>query len=74
MAFDDTGATVHDRTLDASGFHMVTGVREHDGWVWLGSLEEPAVAVLRPVAPRVAPGQSLRVNSGLPHSASKCSA
>jgi len=23
-----------------------TGVREHDGRVWLGSLEEPAVAVL----------------------------
>ena len=24
---------------------MVTGVREHDGRVWMGSLEEPAVAV-----------------------------
>ncbi len=45
MAFDETGATVHDRTLDATGFHMVTGVREHRGRVWLGSLEEPAVAV-----------------------------
>lgn len=45
MAFDDTGRTVHDCTLDASGFHLVTGVREHDGRVWLGSLEEPAVAV-----------------------------
>ena len=45
MAFDDTGATVHDRTLDATGYHMVTGVREHDGRVWLGSLQESAVAV-----------------------------
>ncbi len=27
-------------------FHMVTGVREHGGDVWLGSLEESAVAVL----------------------------
>jgi len=36
---------VHDRALDASRFHMVTGVREHDGRVWLGSLAEPAVAV-----------------------------
>lgn len=45
MAFDDSGATVHDRTLDSSGFHFVTGVREHDGRVWLGSLEESAVAV-----------------------------
>ena len=45
MAFDDDGATVHDRTLDAGGYHMATGVREHHGRVWLGSLHEPAVAV-----------------------------
>ncbi|MGZ4581106.1 MAG: SMP-30/gluconolactonase/LRE family protein [Nocardioidaceae bacterium] len=47
MAFDDSGRTVHDRSLDASAYHMVTGVREHDGVVWLGSLEEPAVAYFR---------------------------
>lgn len=46
MAFDDTGRTVHDLTGDAEHFHMVTGVREHRGEVWLGSLEEPAVAVI----------------------------
>lgn len=45
MAFDDTGGVVHDRSFDASGFHMATGVREHAGRVWLGSLVEPAVAV-----------------------------
>lgn len=45
MAFDDAGRTVHDLSLDASGYHLVTGVREHDGRVWLGSLEEPAIAV-----------------------------
>lgn len=45
IAVDDTGRIVHDRSLDASGFHMVTGVREHEGRVWLGSLVEPAVAV-----------------------------
>ena len=28
---------------------MVTGVREHDGQVWLGSLHEPALAVLSPI-------------------------
>jgi hypothetical protein len=28
---------------------MVTGVREHDGQVWLGSLVEPAVASM-PIA------------------------
>lgn len=45
MAFDDAGAVVHDLSFDASGFHMVTGVREHHGRIWLGSLVEPAVAL-----------------------------
>lgn len=45
MAFDDEGRTVHDRSFDASSFHMATGVREHAGRVWVGSLVEPAVAV-----------------------------
>jgi sugar lactone lactonase YvrE len=44
MAFDDSGQTVHDRSFDASNYHLVTGVREHDGRVWLGSLEESAIA------------------------------
>jgi sugar lactone lactonase YvrE len=46
LAFDDTGRTVHDLRLDPTGYHFVTGVREHDGRVWLGSLEESAIAVL----------------------------
>ena len=33
-------------TCDTADYHMVTGVREHEGRVWLGSLHEPAVAVL----------------------------
>jgi sugar lactone lactonase YvrE len=45
LALDDTGATVHDRSFDATSFHMATGVREHDGRVWLGSLVESALAV-----------------------------
>jgi len=44
MAFDDDGKLVHDRQLSTDRFHMVTGVREHKGTVWLGSLAEPAVA------------------------------
>lgn len=48
QAFDDTGALVHDIDLDEPGFHMVTGVREHEGRVWMGSLHEPAVAVFEP--------------------------
>ncbi len=45
MAFADDGRLVHDCRLRADNYHMVTGVREHAGRVWLGSLEEPAVAV-----------------------------
>jgi sugar lactone lactonase YvrE len=46
QAFDDTGTLVHDLDLEDERYHMVTGVREHDGRVWLGSLHEPAVAVV----------------------------
>ena len=46
QAYDDDGRLVHDCDVRHDGYHMVTGVREHDGRVWLGSLEEPAVAVL----------------------------
>jgi hypothetical protein len=47
LALDDDGSTVHDVTAEADGYHMVTGVREHRGRVWLGSLEEPSVASFR---------------------------
>jgi len=49
QAYDDRGTLVHDVDAKAShpdaGYHMVTGVREHDGRVWMGSLHEPAIAV-----------------------------
>ncbi len=49
QAYDDDGRLVHDLDLPqpghGPGFHMVTGVREHHGRVWLGSLHEAAVAV-----------------------------
>lgn len=44
LALDNAGSVVHDRSFAAGAFHMATGVREHRGTVWLGSLEEPAVA------------------------------
>ncbi len=47
QAYDGSGRLVADHDLDASGFHLVTGVREHDGTVWLGSLVEPRVACFR---------------------------
>jgi sugar lactone lactonase YvrE len=46
QAYDADGRLVHDLTGDHTRFHMVTGVREHDGRVWMGSLHESAVALL----------------------------
>ena len=46
QAYDTDGALVHDLAIEHPGYHMVTGVREHDGRVWLGSLHEPSVAVV----------------------------
>jgi sugar lactone lactonase YvrE len=46
QAYDDAGRLVHDVDVKDDRFHMVTGVREHEGRVWMGSLHEPAVAVL----------------------------
>jgi sugar lactone lactonase YvrE len=45
LGLDGEGAVVHDLDFDASGWRVATGVREHDGRVWLGSLLEPAIAV-----------------------------
>lgn len=44
QAYDDAGKLVHDLSLEPEGYHMVTGVREHGGRVWFGSLHEPAIA------------------------------
>jgi sugar lactone lactonase YvrE len=46
QAYDDEGRLVHDLDVATDGYHMVTGVREHDGRVWLGSLHESAIAVV----------------------------
>lgn len=46
QAYDDAGTLVHDVDLPDPTYHMVTGVREHDGRLWLGSLHEPAIAVV----------------------------
>lgn len=47
QAYAADGSLVHDLDLPATDFHMVTGVREHHGRVWLGSLLEAAVATTR---------------------------
>jgi len=45
LALDPTGRLVHDLEFDATRWHLATGVREHHGRVWLGSLSQPAIAV-----------------------------
>ena len=49
VAYDERGQLVHDIDIrpaeHGAAYHMVTGVREHDGRLWLGSLHEPAIAV-----------------------------
>jgi sugar lactone lactonase YvrE len=51
LAMDSAGRTVHDLEFAAGDWHVATGVREHHGKVWLGSLVEPAIAVGRVPAP-----------------------
>jgi sugar lactone lactonase YvrE len=45
LAVDSTGTVVHD-LQGRHGYDMVTGVREYDGTLYLGSLTEPAVATV----------------------------
>ncbi|MEM8823258.1 MAG: SMP-30/gluconolactonase/LRE family protein [Pseudomonadota bacterium] len=44
MAFDRTGRMVHRFEDSHIAFQNVTGARELDGTVWLGSLDSPAIA------------------------------
>jgi hypothetical protein len=46
VAVDMAGRIVADLQADGDRYHMVTGVREHDGKLYLGSIEEPAVGVV----------------------------
>ena len=46
VAVDDTGAIVRDLQTSAPGYHMVTGVRQRDGKLYLGSLRERGIAVI----------------------------
>lgn len=43
MAFDRSGEVIHFFEGDPNAYHYVTGVRERDGVVWLGSIEERAL-------------------------------
>jgi sugar lactone lactonase YvrE len=51
MAVDADGRVVHD-LQGRHGYHMVTGVREHNGTLYLGSLTDSSVATVSlPVSP-----------------------
>ena len=58
QAYDDAGRLVHDVDVATDRYHMVTGVREHDGRLWLGSLHEPAIAVVGLWTRRIRGGRS----------------
>ncbi len=47
LGLDADGRVVHNLQDDGARYHYVTGVREHDGWLYLGSLVETAVARVR---------------------------
>ncbi|MFT3925002.1 MAG: SMP-30/gluconolactonase/LRE family protein [Myxococcales bacterium] len=47
IAVDAAGQVVHDIQGSHAGYHMVTGVREHAGVVYLGSLVERAIGWFR---------------------------
>lgn len=55
MALDHDGTVVHDLQGRGDRYHMVTGVRERDGELYLGSLADTAVAVLT-IPQRAGPG------------------
>jgi sugar lactone lactonase YvrE len=46
QAYDDAGALAHDIDLSADDYSFVTGVREQAGRVWMGSLQQPAIAFM----------------------------
>ena len=44
LAIDQSGTVVHDLRGWKAGYHEVTAVREHDGRLYLASIEEPMLA------------------------------
>ncbi len=47
VGFDEaTGAVTHNLQDPSGGYAPITSAREHEGRLWLGSLTEPAIAVL----------------------------
>ncbi|MEY9873017.1 sugar lactone lactonase YvrE [Streptacidiphilus sp. MAP12-33] len=53
IAVDSAGRVVHDLQGPSAAFRAVTGVAEHDGRLWLGTLTEPALACFDLAAVRI---------------------
>jgi sugar lactone lactonase YvrE len=53
IAVDTAGRVVHDLQGPSAAFRAVTGVAEHDGRLWLGTLTEPAIASFDLAAVRI---------------------
>ncbi len=47
LGFAADGSVVHNLRTDGGPYHFVTGVREHDGWLYLSSLSGFAIARTR---------------------------
>lgn len=47
LGIDEDGEVVHNLQGPSATYSVITGVREHDGWLYLGSLDERAVARVR---------------------------
>ena len=52
QAYSSDGQLVHDLQTEHETFRMVTGVRERDGAVWVGSLTEPGIGRIDMTADR----------------------
>ncbi|HEX9765345.1 MAG TPA: SMP-30/gluconolactonase/LRE family protein [Nitriliruptorales bacterium] len=57
LGVDEDGQVVHNLHGPSGAYAVITGVREHDGWLYLGSLVEDAVG-------RVRSGSTRAVSSG----------
>lgn len=47
LGFDASGQVTHNLQGSGERYHYVTGVREHDGWLYLGSVVNRAIARVR---------------------------
>jgi sugar lactone lactonase YvrE len=50
LGYTPDGTLAYDLQGPGTHFHMVTGVREHDGHLWLGSLVDTAIARVGPLS------------------------